>query len=86
MCFNPACWFTGQRDTVVHPGVVQKTVDFYKHYNIRNITYVNSIMSEHAWITTSYGNPCSTLGDPYINNCSYDMAVRVYADMNGVCM
>lgn len=28
--------------------------------------------SEHAFITNDYGNECSYLGSPYINNCSLD--------------
>jgi hypothetical protein len=30
--------------------------------------------AQHAQPTDFYGNPCGTLGNPYINNCAYDAA------------
>jgi hypothetical protein len=35
---------------------------------------VGNVTAEHAWITNSWGNNCSFLGSPYINNCKFDAA------------
>ncbi|EGD72385.1 polyhydroxybutyrate depolymerase [Salpingoeca rosetta] len=66
--------WTGKRDTVVKSGVVEKTKEFYERFvnNTSNIKYIDSYPAEHAWITTTYGHSCDFLGDPYINNCSFD--------------
>lgn len=67
--------FTGEKDTVVHPGVVNKTREYYEHYMTRGEDmYLNSYPAEHAWITDSWGNLCGNLGPPYINNCNFDAA------------
>ncbi|EGD77961.1 hypothetical protein PTSG_09595 [Salpingoeca rosetta] len=66
--------FTGKKDTVVHPGVVEKTKAFYEHFvnSSSNIKMHDTFPAEHAWITSGYGEMCDFLGDPYINNCSFD--------------
>jgi len=71
---NSKVWlFAGTGDTIVVPGVVQKTVQYYQHYiSSKNVYFVNNIGAAHSWVTDNYGNPCTYLGTPYINNCHYD--------------
>merc|ERR1712000_597055 len=39
-----------------------------------SIQSIFNYSSEHAWITDKYGNDCSYLGEPYVNNCDYDFS------------
>jgi len=67
--------FSGQHDSVVAPGVVAKTQDFYRNWvPDSQSVFVNNTPAQHAWITDDYGHDCLTLGAPYINNCSFDMS------------
>lgn len=67
--------YSGTGDTVVVPGVVAKTKEFFSTFiPSANITFKNDIASEHSWVTDNYGNGCGTLGSPYISNCAYDSA------------
>jgi len=69
--------YTGTKDTVVHNGVIEKSLAFYQHFlgnSSNQIDYVDTIPSEHSWVTKDYGNPCAFLGSPYINNCDYDQS------------
>ena len=65
--------YSGKLDTVVHPGVVQKTADFFASYGARVVTVFN-VSSEHCIPTPDYGNACSQLASPYISKCDYDGA------------
>lgn len=67
--------FSGTRDTTVKRPVVDALLRYYQHYvPAANIAYKNDINAAHAHITDSYGNSCTTVGSPYINNCGYDAA------------
>jgi hypothetical protein len=67
--------FSGASDTVVDPGVVKKLETYYGHFTAAaNVKGVYDVNAEHAMITTDYGNACAFKGDPYINNCAYDLA------------
>jgi len=67
--------FSGTLDTVVNPGVMKKLQDYYLNYvSPSQITTVFNISAEHAMITDSYGNSCSVLDPPFINDCDYDAA------------
>jgi hypothetical protein len=82
--------YTGTQDTVVVSGVVEKSLAYYQHYVPQDqISFINNYPSEHAWITgepNPYGNPCSYLGSPYINNCQFDSSGALlqflYEDLN----
>eukprot|EP00730_Choanoeca_flexa_P013702 TRINITY_DN5607_c0_g2_i1.p1 TRINITY_DN5607_c0_g2~~TRINITY_DN5607_c0_g2_i1.p1 ORF type:complete len:340 (+),score=56.70 TRINITY_DN5607_c0_g2_i1:117-1136(+) len=82
---NDKIWiFTGEKDTVVVPGVVAKTDQYYQNYvNGQSLFFRTSIPAEHAWITDGYGKNCSFLGDPYINNCGFDAAGSMLAHFYG---
>ncbi len=63
--------FSGTKDTVVNPGVMKKLLDFYKALGVpsSNIVADFNTPAEHSMITDNYGNACSYLGSPFINNC-----------------
>lgn len=48
-----------------------------------NVIYKNNIAAEHAMITDDYGSACSTKGSPYINNCNFDLAGAMLAQLYG---
>jgi len=76
--------YSGTLDTVVVPGVVQKLLTYYSTYiSSSNIVTEFTIESNHAMVTNSYGNNCSYLGEPYINNCHYDAAGDILQTIYG---
>ena len=67
--------FSGRADSIVPQRVMDSLAAYYATYIDKSaIKYKNDIDAQHAQPTDSYGNPCSTLSDPYINNCGYDAA------------
>lgn len=72
--------YSGRLDSVVVREVVDATVAFYNHFvspsSGGNVTSEFDVPSEHCFPTPSYGQECDKLGDPYINDCSYDGAGR----------
>ncbi|KAL4491961.1 hypothetical protein ABPG72_008382 [Tetrahymena utriculariae] len=65
--------YSGTLDDVVKPDVVKSLQKQYESYGVQTTTVYN-VPSQHAYITTNFGNKCSFKGTPYINNCNYDMA------------
>eukprot|EP01121_Diplochlamys_sp_Union-15-3_P003906 TRINITY_DN1384_c0_g1_i1.p1 TRINITY_DN1384_c0_g1~~TRINITY_DN1384_c0_g1_i1.p1 ORF type:complete len:329 (-),score=35.16 TRINITY_DN1384_c0_g1_i1:89-1075(-) len=79
--------FSGSKDTVVVPGVVQKLEEYWRNYiNANNIKTQYSVPAEHSIVTLNYGKPCAYLGTPYINNCGFDFAGEalkwIYGNLN----
>lgn len=59
--------------------MVDKAQTYFENYmDSDRILYENSYAAEHAWITDDYGNSCSRLASPYMNNCDYDSAGVMY--------
>lgn len=59
-------FFSAYQDSVVNTGVVQAAQQFYAHWvPAANSTFLQRD-GEHTQQTLNYGNPCSTLGSPYI--------------------
>jgi len=70
--------FSGKKDTVVNPQVMQKCRDYYLHYvDSANIKTEFSLDAEHTFPTLDFGNACTTRASPYIGKCSYDGAGTV---------
>jgi len=44
---------------------------------------VFNISSEHAVVTSDYGNKCDYLGTPFINNCKFDSAGEILSQLIG---
>jgi hypothetical protein len=65
--------YSGLSDSVVKSGVVKKNQPVYGTWMpASNIKTVYDVNSEHCWPTTNFGNACTHLGSPFINNCGYD--------------
>jgi len=79
-----AWFFTGQLDTVVKSECVLKAEQYYGGYiPSAQMTMVNSVPAEHSIVSNSWGNNCSFLGTPYINDCNYDMAGMMLEFLKG---
>ena len=92
---SPVYLYSGTKDTVVNPGVMQKLEQYYTYYGA-NVKSNFNIASEHAFITNDYGisiplsffntflgNSCTTLASPYINNCNFDLAGAILQQIYG---
>lgn len=71
---------SAMNDTVVETGVVQAAEAVYKSFLTDPDTQLVSVYTqpgEHSQLTENYGNLCTSLGLPYINNCGYDAAGKI---------
>eukprot|EP01099_Mayorella_cantabrigiensis_P003611 TRINITY_DN2733_c0_g1_i1.p1 TRINITY_DN2733_c0_g1~~TRINITY_DN2733_c0_g1_i1.p1 ORF type:complete len:347 (-),score=54.30 TRINITY_DN2733_c0_g1_i1:321-1361(-) len=67
--------YSGTRDLVVATSVVKAAQSWYEYFiPTSHVSTEYSIVSEHCQPTTDYGNKCTYLGEPYINDCDYDAA------------
>ena len=77
--------FSGAKDTVVYQGTMLKVLDMMQYFDAYSIRTMFNYSAEHSWITNFYGNDCSYLGEPYLNNCGLDFAgeflQQSFADM-----
>lgn len=74
---NQRIWmFSGTADTLVPQAVMNDLETYYRHYvtNGANIQFKKDLPAQHAIPTDFFGNACSNLGSPYINNCKFDAA------------
>lgn len=62
--------FSGEKDSIVWSRVVKKSEKFYRKLGA-NIETEYSIAAEHTFPTDFFGNRCSKLGKPFINNCDF---------------
>jgi poly(3-hydroxybutyrate) depolymerase len=76
--------FTGRHDTVVKSGVVD---DLHAYYRAlvpdAQIVLKNDLPAEHAMVTDDFGSACPTLGDPFINDCDFDLAGAILQHLHG---
>jgi poly(3-hydroxybutyrate) depolymerase len=80
---NQPVWaFSGTADTVVLTQVVMASVEFYQSFQSRT-NFTEFPNAEHSWVTNNYGNGCSTLASPYINNCNFDGAQNMLEYLYG---
>lgn len=76
--------FSGSKDTVVFPGVVQKTLEFYQNFiQPSNIVANFKIDAQHSWVTNGTGNPCWYLGPPGVNDCGFDLSGAILQQIYG---
>jgi hypothetical protein len=68
--------FSGQKDSVIAPGVAHKLLVYYDALGVPadHVLFRGDFPAEHVIPTTSFGNACSYLGTPYVNNCGYSAA------------
>jgi hypothetical protein len=64
--------WSGIADTVVVQGTMILVDRMFRRLGVGQITPLFNFSAEHSWVTDSWGNSCSHLGNPYINNCNYD--------------
>jgi hypothetical protein len=65
--------YYSSKDSVVNSEVTKKLGEYYLLAGTQ-VQVKNNIMSEHSYITNSFGNACDYLGSPYINNCGENIA------------
>lgn len=65
------------------PPVVKNAETLYKNWG-SSVSTKYDIQGEHAMPTTSYGNPCTFKGTPYINKCNYDGAYSALSHIYGL--
>ena len=76
--------FSGSIDSTVKQGVMDALQTYYNSFvPAANVVYKKDIAAEHAMITDDYGSTCSTKGSPYINNCNFDLAGAMLAQLYG---
>jgi hypothetical protein len=83
---NAKVWlFSGTEDTIVKPPVMDVLHQYYQHYvSPTNIYYKKDLPAGHGMIVEdNTATVCSTSGDPYINNCSYDAARHILEHVYG---
>ncbi|MCK7501049.1 MAG: cysteine desulfurase [Comamonadaceae bacterium] len=63
--------FAGTKDSLVPQEVMDAVRLYYTNLGVNpaNIKYVKDVPAGHAMVTVSYGNDCSVLASPYINQC-----------------
>jgi hypothetical protein len=74
--------FSGTNDNVVKSDVVRKAAEYYRYYisdPFTNVVEMYNVSAAHSWVNDQYGNPCSHLGSPYINNCGVDVPGKILA-------
>jgi poly(3-hydroxybutyrate) depolymerase len=76
--------FSGLRDELMIPQIVEGTYNFYKAFvPLNQITFVEEIPINHAWPTKNSGNPCWYYGQFFVNSCGYDGAGIILTTLLG---
>ena len=77
--------FSGTDDTTVTPPVVATVADFYRLAGVpaAQIEVVDGMPAGHAFITEAEGNACAVTGPPFVNDCDYDQAGAILAQIYG---
>ncbi|RJF97705.1 PHB depolymerase family esterase [Noviherbaspirillum saxi] len=67
--------FSGGRDSVVPPPVMQDLQAYYHRFvPAAQVRLVQDARAEHTFPTESFGNDCGELGSPYLSKCGIDTA------------
>jgi hypothetical protein len=74
--------YSGTADTVVQSGVVSKCKTYFDDFGATT-SFKNDLASQHSMVTNFYGPACTHLGEPYINNCNYDLAGTILKYLYG---
>ncbi|HSA82811.1 MAG TPA: hypothetical protein VLE23_18485, partial [Geminicoccaceae bacterium] len=77
--------FSGTEDDTVTPAVVARAVAFYRDAGVPAdaIRFVDDLPAGHAFVTESEGSACAVTGSPFINDCDYDQAGALLAQIYG---
>lgn len=82
--------FAGMKDSLVPQEAMDAVRLYYTNLGVNpaNIKYVKDVPAEHAMVTVSYGNDCSVLASPYINQCgskgdiAHQILEHIYGPLN----
>ena len=67
--------FSGKKDSLVNPKVVQYAADYYGLYMPKtNIVTDFDLDAQHCIPTLNYGETCNMLKSPYLGKCNHDGA------------
>lgn len=66
--------YASEDDDVVSPLATQMLVDMYNDFGLAKVEKVRAAATQHAWVTSAYGNSCDHLGAPYVNRCGWSFA------------
>jgi hypothetical protein len=81
---KPLYLYSGVLDSIVSPRVMDRTQTFFNQYvGSAHVTYVDSMLSEHGYITDNYGECCSCLRGTFILNCQYDQPGAIFRKIYG---
>jgi poly(3-hydroxybutyrate) depolymerase len=76
--------FSGGMDRAVPTAVVDTLNAYYQTFvSEQNIQYEKHAEANHAMITTEFGNRCDAFEPPYINDCDFDAAERLFRHIYG---
>jgi len=76
--------FSGTRDSTVTQPVMNDLLAYYRAFvPTAGIVYRNDVAAEHAMVTDDRGNACSLKAPPYINDCDFDLAGALLAQLYG---
>ncbi|XP_046585215.1 uncharacterized protein LOC124292207 isoform X1 [Haliotis rubra] len=76
--------WAGTSDTVVKTDASRKIEAFYSDFvSPSNIKAVYASGAEHTFPTENYGNPCTSLGSPYLGRCNYNGAYELLNFIHG---
>jgi poly(3-hydroxybutyrate) depolymerase len=75
-------FFSGSRDRTVARPVVEAAARFYALFGTKNIPIV-ARPAGHAMVTEDAGTACGTTEPPFINDCDYDAAGALLAQLLG---
>jgi hypothetical protein len=76
--------FSGTSDNTVVQTVMNDLQTYYQAFvPAGNIAYKNNLGAGHAMVTDDYGGACNTTASPYINDCDFDLAGAMLAQLYG---
>lgn len=82
--------FSGSKDETVYPAVMDRLQEYYRQFvPAANIVYEKTVPAAHSMVTQDYGQACDHKGDgnnaadQFINDCDYDAAGRILAQIYG---
>ncbi|MDR3437450.1 hypothetical protein [Telmatospirillum sp.] len=82
--------FSGTKDSVVAPAVMDAVRDFYKFAKVppANLVYSNRVAAGHAFLSPKFGGDCAATAPPYVDMCTvngqlYDQPGAVLAELYG---
>lgn len=82
---NSRVWlFSGQADPVVATPVMDAVRGYYGLYLLEDrIAYRKDLKAGHALPTEDYGGPCAYTGPPFVDDCDFDAAGALLAQIHG---